>query len=202
LLRNLARALDCAAGVLWVPRGDQLAPRTFWHSRATDSSEFEAEIGGRRIGRGVALPGAVWDTKEPRARSRAQDGGTTTNTTEGLVAIPARHGDEVLAVLEFFSASLRTALSERLIRSLAGIGFELGEFLSHRRGELSPRRLTPRELEVLVLASHGRTAREIADELFVSPSTVATHFKHIYEKYGASDRASAVAKALREGLIE
>ena len=125
-----------------------------------------------------------------------------TNKVDGLVAIPALHGEEVLAVLEFFSPSLRTSLSEGLIRSLGGMGYELGEFLSHRRGELTPHTLTHRELQVLQLASHGRTAGEIAEELFVSPSTVATHFKHVYEKYGVSDRAAAVAKALREGLIE
>jgi DNA-binding CsgD family transcriptional regulator len=202
LLRNLARALDCAAGVLWVPRDDTLHPRVFWHSRTIDASEFDVEIGGRRVGSGVGLPGKVWDTKEPRARSRTSDGRTTSNTVDGLVAIPALHGEDVLAVLEFFSPALRTSLSERLIRSLAGIGYELGEFLSHRRGELTPHTLTSRELQVLRLASHGRTAREIGDELFVSPSTVATHFKHVYEKYGVSDRAAAVAKALREGLIE
>ncbi len=201
LLRNVARALDCAAGVLWVPRDDMLHPRVFWHSRTVDASEFEAEIGARGVGHGVGLPGKVWDAKEPRARSHTSDG-RMANAVDGLVAIPALHGEEVLAVLEFFSPSLRTSLSERLIRSLAGIGYELGEFLSHRRGELTPHTLTPRELQVLQLASHGRTAGEIAVELFVSPSTVATHFKHVYEKYGVSDRAAAVAKALREGLIE
>ena len=36
----------------------------------------------------------------------------------------------------------------------------------------------------------------------VSPATVRTHFGRIYDKYGVSDRAAAVAKALRDGLIE
>jgi DNA-binding CsgD family transcriptional regulator len=202
LLRNLAQALECSAGVLWVPGDDVLVPRAVWQSRTMESPEFEAEIAVRRLRPGVGFPGTVWQTKEPRVRSRARGERTTALDVDSLVAIPALHNYEVIAVLEFFSPSTRTDLSERLIRSLKGIGHELGEFLSHRRGDLSPHKLTPRELEVLQLASYGRTAREIADQLFVSPSTVATHFKHIYEKYGVSDRASAVAKAVREGLIE
>jgi ATP/maltotriose-dependent transcriptional regulator MalT len=41
----------------------------------------------------------------------------------------------------------------------------------------------------------------IARELVVSAATVRTHFEHIYAKLGVSDRAGAVAKAMRLGLI-
>jgi PAS domain S-box-containing protein len=202
LLGNLARALECLAGVLWVPHGEILAPRALWQSQSLDASEFETGIRGRRLPRGVGFPGAVWQTKAPRTRSGVRDERTSADGVHSLVAIPALYREEVLAVLEFFSPPAKSDLTEPLMASLGGVGLELGEFLSHRRGELTPRKLTPRELEVLHLASQGRTAREIALLLFVSPSTVATHFKHIYAKYDVSDRASAVAKALREGLIE
>ena len=62
--------------------------------------------------------------------------------------------------------------------------------------------LTPRELEVLQLAARGSTGPRIADELVLSPATVKTHFENIYSKLGVSDRAAAVAKALRLGLID
>ena len=61
--------------------------------------------------------------------------------------------------------------------------------------------LTPREVDVLVLGSHGLTSTEIADELFVSTMTVRTHFKNIYAKLGVGNKAAAVAVALRHGLI-
>jgi DNA-binding CsgD family transcriptional regulator len=61
--------------------------------------------------------------------------------------------------------------------------------------------LTPRELEVLQLAADGRNAPAIARELWVSPVTVNTHFANIYAKLGVRDRGSAVARALRLGLI-
>jgi DNA-binding CsgD family transcriptional regulator len=61
--------------------------------------------------------------------------------------------------------------------------------------------LTPREVDVLVLASHGLTSSEIAEEQFVSTVTVQTHFKNIYAKLGVGNKAAAVAVALRHGLI-
>ena len=70
-----------------------------------------------------------------------------------------------------------------------------------RRGELLPPSLTPRELEVLQLAAVGKSGPRIAKELFVSPTTVKTHFENIYSKLGVPDRPSAVAVALRLGII-
>ena len=57
-------------------------------------------------------------------------------------------------------------------------------------------------MEILRLASRGAATREIAESLGISPSTVKTHFEHIYAKLGVSERTEAVAKMLREGLIE
>jgi two-component system nitrate/nitrite response regulator NarL len=62
--------------------------------------------------------------------------------------------------------------------------------------------LTPREREVLVGLAAGKSAPAIAQELHVSPATVKTHLKTLYEKLGVSDRAAAVAEAMRRGLIE
>ncbi len=60
--------------------------------------------------------------------------------------------------------------------------------------------LTPRELEVLGLLVAGRTDREIAEALFISPRTAQGHVAHIFEKLGVSTRTAAVATALRAGL--
>jgi DNA-binding CsgD family transcriptional regulator len=65
----------------------------------------------------------------------------------------------------------------------------------------SPPALTARELDVLELAAEGHTARMIANELVLSPGTVRTHLEHIYDKFGVRDRAAAVAKGIRLGLI-
>jgi two-component system nitrate/nitrite response regulator NarL len=62
--------------------------------------------------------------------------------------------------------------------------------------------LTARESEILGLTASGRSAPEIAEQLTLSPTTVRTHLQHLYEKLGVSDRAAAVAEAMRRGLLE
>lgn len=62
--------------------------------------------------------------------------------------------------------------------------------------------LTPREIEVLALAADGLSGPQLADQLGVSPSTVHTHFENVYAKLDVRNRAAAVAKALRLGVIE
>ena len=62
--------------------------------------------------------------------------------------------------------------------------------------------LTARETEVLRLLAEGRTAARIGDELHLSEATVKTHLNNLYEKLGVSDRAAAVATAMRWGLLE
>jgi DNA-binding CsgD family transcriptional regulator len=62
--------------------------------------------------------------------------------------------------------------------------------------------LTPREIEVLSLTADGLGGPQLADRLWLSLATVNTHFKNIYEKLEVNNRAAAVAKAMRLGLIE
>jgi PAS domain S-box-containing protein len=94
-----------------------------------------------------------------------------------------------------FRARYQFAVGEHLIAAVeAG---RPGGLPPHARG----RALTPRERQVLELASHGRTTPEIAAALVVSRATVKTHLEHIYDKLDAHDRVSAVASALRLGLI-
>lgn len=61
--------------------------------------------------------------------------------------------------------------------------------------------LTPREREVLALLVEGLTNPEIADRLTVSYSTARAHVSNILSKLGVSNRAEAVALALRHKLV-
>jgi LuxR family maltose regulon positive regulatory protein len=61
--------------------------------------------------------------------------------------------------------------------------------------------LSDRELSVLRLLRGDLTQREIADELYIAPSTVKTHIKAIYRKLGVNKRAHAVTRAAELGLI-
>jgi DNA-binding NarL/FixJ family response regulator len=61
--------------------------------------------------------------------------------------------------------------------------------------------LTQRESEVLALIVSGRSNRAIAGQLTLSAETIKTHVRGIYRKLDVSDRAAAVAAALREGIF-
>jgi two-component system, NarL family, nitrate/nitrite response regulator NarL len=62
--------------------------------------------------------------------------------------------------------------------------------------------MSPREQEVLELIAQGMTAPEIGRSIHLSTATVKTHLQHIYDKLGVSERAAAVAEAMRRGLLE
>ena len=61
--------------------------------------------------------------------------------------------------------------------------------------------LSQREIEVLSCMAGEMTNREIAVSLFLSENTVKTHVSHILAKLGAVDRAGAVLRAWKQGLI-
>jgi DNA-binding CsgD family transcriptional regulator len=62
--------------------------------------------------------------------------------------------------------------------------------------------LSQRELELLRLLATGKSNQEIADALFISLNTVATHVRNILTKTGCINRTEAAAYALRHGLHE
>ena len=54
---------------------------------------------------------------------------------------------------------------------------------------------------MLRLIARGRSNRDVAGRLVISPKTVGNHVEHIYAKIGASTRATASLFALRHGLL-
>jgi DNA-binding CsgD family transcriptional regulator/GAF domain-containing protein len=70
--------------------------------------------------------------------------------------------------------------------------------VSSRPPEETDHPLTRREVEVLSLMAKGATSAEIARQLVIAPGTAKTHAKNILRKLGASTRAEAVARFLRD----
>jgi two-component system, NarL family, nitrate/nitrite response regulator NarL len=62
--------------------------------------------------------------------------------------------------------------------------------------------LSPRELETIRMIAEGLSVPQIAAKLHLAPTTVRTHVQNLYEKLGVSDRAAAVAEAMRRRLLE
>src|ERR1700691_5423068 len=61
--------------------------------------------------------------------------------------------------------------------------------------------LTPRESEVLVCITQGRSNREIAEQLRIAEKTVRIHVSSVLDKMGARDRTQATIYALQRGLV-
>jgi len=64
----------------------------------------------------------------------------------------------------------------------------------HRHADQRPTPLTARETEILRLIAAGKTTREVATALVVSPHTVRKHIEHILEKLDVRTRSAAVAR--------
>jgi two-component system nitrate/nitrite response regulator NarL len=86
-----------------------------------------------------------------------------------------------------------TVLSLEVQRNLAGA-------IRERNASDRPI-LTPRERAVLSLAAEGLATREIGARLGVASATVKSHLQSIYAKLDVPDRTSAVAVAMRRGLL-
>ena len=97
---------------------------------------------------------------------------------------------EILAALEELAAGgapMAPPLARRLLERV--------------RRPADPLPLTTREVEVLRAVAEGLTNAEIAARLFVSPTTVKTHVRNLYEKLHVSTRAGATRAAVRAGLL-
>jgi PAS domain S-box-containing protein len=206
LLCRLGEAMEFERGLLWVPLDGVLVPRAAWHQNP--AVDLLSQLGDMRLAPGIGIAGRAWSTRSPVNLPNAHDRQGYAFRSEAIregvrggLAIPAVHDEEVLAVLSFGSKE-EVALTERLLQTITGIGHELGLFLIRHRAEFQPPRLSARELDVLKLAADGLTVNALAQQLVIEPSTVKTHLTHIYRKLGASDRAAAVAQALRQGLID
>jgi DNA-binding NarL/FixJ family response regulator len=68
--------------------------------------------------------------------------------------------------------------------------------------EEPPVLLTPREIEVLGALGNGMSNKEVARLLGISPHTVKFHIESLFRKLGAASRAEAVAKGMRQQIVE
>ena len=112
--------------------------------------------------------------------------------------------------LERLADAHRTArkLGARPVAAAAAAEVQaLGESVERRLGkraaaEVEGGGLSRRELEVIRLVAEGRTNREVAEDLFVSPRTVDMHVRNILAKFGVRSRIEAAGRARELGLLD
>jgi DNA-binding NarL/FixJ family response regulator len=112
--------------------------------------------------------------------------------------------EEIAAAVEAAAAGLVVVSADQvgdLVGSRAAAA-PPGDFPGARRrsSERVPA-LTPREREILTMLAEGLPNKMIASRLGISDHTVKTHLEAVFDKLGASNRAEAVARAVRTGLL-
>ncbi|MER6409222.1 LuxR C-terminal-related transcriptional regulator [Streptomyces viridosporus] len=108
---------------------------------------------------------------------------------------PRRTPDPARAVLTLLTEALAAAVDTR-----AGPPPEKVAAADPAADARRPGGLSPRELQVLAELTAGRTNREIAERLYITPRTVGTHIEHILAKLDLPNRAAAAARAAAWGI--
>ncbi len=89
-------------------------------------------------------------------------------------------------------------VTDSILAVAAGERVMLAEAPARAAGELV---LSDRQRDVLRLIADGHSVPSIAEQLHLSQSTIKTHLAHLYRKLAVSDRAAAVAEAMRRGIL-
>jgi LuxR family transcriptional regulator, quorum-sensing system regulator BjaR1 len=115
--------------------------------------------------------------------------------------VPLLTLDGTVAGFSFAGERLEIDPDKRAILSLLAT-YALGQalILNSRRDDPEAR-LAPRESVALQWAAEGKTDWEIAQLMGISEHGVDRHMRFVRHKLGASNRAHAVAEAIRRGII-
>lgn len=112
------------------------------------------------------------------------------------------HGRDAYGLLgkpvdpDFFRNARRTEL-----HMLAQAAHLKAFALSRRRKPHDGHGLSPREVEILRWVAQGKSNGVIADILEISPGTVDTYLRRVFEKLNVTDRTSAAVKGVSMGLV-
>ena len=113
----------------------------------------------------------------------------------------AREAGATAAIEKGFSKDDLISLIRHVHRTQQFTVTRFGEDVASAIGLPPQEALTPREEQVLQLLVEGRAVRQIALELGIAPSTVKNHVQSIYGKLQVSNRAEAVRKSMRAGIV-
>lgn len=109
------------------------------------------------------------------------------------------NGTSVFALFSAGAPHLMDVLA--LSRAHMKCTYALNQYFATSRGRAASGLLSERERECLAWVSEGKTTDEVALILGVSSNTVNSYVAHAIQKFGASNRAMAIATAIRSGII-
>ncbi len=149
-----------------------------WHGDETAGTEAT-----RQISRSVPETKVLLVTVYPQLIAKAREAGATAALEKGFSK------DDLINLIRHVHHTQQFTVAR------------FGEDVANSIGLPPQEALTPREEQVLQLLVEGMAVREIALELGIAPSTVKNHVQSIYGKLQVSNRAEAVRKAMRAGLV-
>lgn len=159
-------------------RPDIVLMDLLWHGDETAGAEAT-----RQIARSVPESKVLLVTVYPQLIAKAREAGATAALEKG------------------FSKDDLINLIRHVYRTQQFTVARFGEDVANSIGLPPQESLTPREEQVLQLLAEGKAVREIALELGIAPSTVKNHVQSIYGKLQVSNRAEAVRKSMRAGIV-
>lgn len=114
---------------------------------------------------------------------------------------PDQAKDLLLDAQARYEAVDAAAWSARTAAALRGLGVRQGARRPHRRTGTGWESLTTSERAVSELVAEGLTNREVARRLYISPHTVNTHLRHIFQKVAVTTRAELATRIARDQRI-
>jgi PAS domain S-box-containing protein len=190
ILRAMGEYLGWDVGALWRldREADALRCVELWHKASIEVPEFERVSRDFTFVPGLGLPGRVWSSLEPKyipdVVSDEKFPRGPTAQREGLhaaFAFPILLGGEVLGVIEFFSREIRQP-DQELLKMLATIGSQIGQFIERKRAEAEARESERRYREVQMEFAHanrvatmGQLSASIAHEVRQPIGAVSAH---------------------------
>ena len=201
VLRTAGETLGWDVGALWSVDRDAGVLRCVevWRGPGVAAGDFEAASRQAVLHRGEGLAGRVWEFGQPTRMDDVTRDAHFTRTAaaggaglRGSCALPIRLGGETLGVLEFFRRAAGE-LDDDLLRVLAAIASQVGQFLERRNAEEDARKA---EQERALLLAREQQTRALLDTL-LRAAPVGLAFVDRNLRYVRANNALAAMDGLR-----
>jgi len=102
---------------------------------------------------------------------------------------------------ELFDAIDQVMRGDHYISNEVARRLTLANF-TNKGAESDLSKLSPREMQVMMMITQGQSTQDISDSLFLSPKTISTYRHRLYEKLGVGNDVELTHYAIRHGLLD